>query len=191
MACVSELGLESVRVGPVDGGLRAAGKEVGRVCSQRERRASTSNLLLALDLHDLGRDLKFGDCAVSGAEDHIAVCEELHAVNAHREEAVARANALEQATLEVNLDNVTGEGADKSAAVIRGDHNALVDAFELTHLHVVVQNLLLTEVDIPDADTIVVDCHKLLACVIKEGDLVSNIHANSMADDGLSAHSLI
>jgi len=54
----------------------------------------------------------------------------------------------------------------------------------------VVQDLLLGVVDVPNANAIVVNRHELLASVVKEGDLVGDVHANSMANYWLSADSL-
>lgn len=52
-----------------------------------------------------------------------------------------------------------------------------------------VQDLLLGVVDVPNANAIVVNRHELLASVVKEGDLVGDVHANSMANYWLSADS--
>jgi len=163
---------------------------VGRVGRQRQRCARTSNLLLTLNLHDLGRDLELSDCTVTRAKDHVAVGEELHAVDAHGEEAVARADTLEEAALEVDFDDVASEGAHESTAVIGRDDHALIDALDLAQLQVLVENFLLAVVDVPDADAVVMDSHELLAGVVEEGDLVGNVHANGMANNRLSAHSL-
>mmetsp|Transcript_17904 Transcript_17904/g.22484 ORF Transcript_17904/g.22484 Transcript_17904/m.22484 type:complete len:328 (-) Transcript_17904:550-1533(-) len=191
VTCVSKLRLQSVRVGPVDGGLRGAGKEVCGVGRQRDGRARAGNLLLALQLHHLVRDLELGDGAVTGAEQEVAVSEELHAVDTLGEKAVARANALEKAALEVDLNDIASEGSEERAGVIGSDDNALVDALDLSHGHVVVQDLLLRVVDVPNADAVVVNGHKLLARVVEEGDLVGDVHANSVAANGFSTHSLI
>ena len=118
MASVPELGRERVRVSPVDGGLGAAGEEVSGVGSQGDGRAGAGDFLLALDLHHRRADLELSDGAIARTDDHVTVGEELHAVNAHGEETVARADALEEAALEVDLNDVAGEGAQEGARIV-------------------------------------------------------------------------
>lgn len=164
---------------------------MGRVSSQGDGRAGAGDFLLALQLHELVVDLELGNGTVTRAEQEVAVGQKLHAVDTLREEAVARADALEEAALKVDLNDITSESTEERAGVIRGDADALVDALDLAHGEVLVEDLLLGVVDVPDADAVVVDGHELLAGVVEEGDLVSDVHADGMATDGLSAHSLI
>jgi hypothetical protein len=70
--------------------------------------------------------------------------------------------------------------------IIRGDGNALVDTFDLTHVDVLVQNLLVNKVHSPDADTVVVDSDKFLVSVVVESDLVGDVHADTMSDNSFA-----
>ena len=190
MASVSELGNQCVGVSPVDGGLRATSEEVGGVSGERQGCARAGDLLLALNLHHLGGNLELGDGAITRSDDHVTVSQKLHAVDTHREEAVAWADALKEAAIKVDLNDVASEGTHEGARIIGRNGDALIDALDLTHLHVVVEDFLLAIVDVPDTDAVVVDSDELFASVVEEGDLVGDVHANSVADNGLSADGL-
>jgi len=135
-------------------------------------------------------DLKLGDSAVTSADEEIAVSEELHAVNTLGEEPVAGSNSLEEAAWEVNLDDITGEGTQVGAGVIGSNADALVDSLDLSHGKVLEEDLLLDVVDVPDADSVVVDGDKVLVGVVEEGNFVSDVHTNGMATDGFTRLSL-
>ena len=115
----------------------------------------------------------------------------MHAVDALGEERIAGADALEESALEVNLDDITGERAHESTLIVWGDHDALVNSLDLAHSEVLEQDFLLSVVDIPDTDTIVVDGDQLLVGVVVEGDLIGNIHAYIVTADCFSTLSLI
>ena len=115
----------------------------------------------------------------------------MHAVDALGEELVSRSDALKEPAFEVDLYDITSQCAHERTLVIRSDHNALINSLDLAHGQVLEQDLLLSVVDIPDADAIVVDGDQLFICVVKEGDLIGDIHANSVAADCFSAFSLI
>ena len=72
-----------------------------------------------------------------------------------------------------------------------GNHNALVNSLDLTHLQVSKENLLLLVVNIPYTKAIVVDGHKLLVGVVIECNLVRNIHTNGVSTDSFSTSNLI
>ena len=123
-------------------------------------------------------DLKLGDSAVTSADEEIAVSEELHAVDTLGEEPVAGSNSLEEAAWEVNLDDITGERAHESTLIVWGDHDALVNSLDLAHSEVLEQDFLLSVVDIPDTDTIVVDGNEVVVGVVEEGNFICNVHAH-------------
>ena len=164
---------------------------MSRVSGQRDRGASSEKLGLALDLHVLSADEELCNSTVTGTDKHVTIGEELQAVDTLREESVAWADTLEKSTIEVDLNDVSCEGSEVGRLVIRGDGNALIDSLELSHGHVLEQNLLLSVVDVPDADTIVVDGDQVIACVVVEGDFVGNVHADSMTANSVSCFSLI
>jgi CBS-domain-containing membrane protein len=56
----------------------------------------------------------------------------------------------------------------------------------LTHVDVLVQNLLVNKVHSPDADTVVVDSDEFLVGVVVESDLVGNVHANTVSDNSFA-----
>ena len=190
MASVTELGADSVRVAPVDGGLVAASEEVGRVSGQRDGRAGAHKLSTALNGHGSVGDRDLSDGTVTSTDHEVSVGEELHAVNSFLEK-LAGSYSLEEATVEANLDDVASEGAHVGAFVIRVDRDALVDAADLAHGQVLEEDLLLAVVDVPDADAVVVDCDEVVVGLVVEGDLVGDVHANGVAADGVSTLSLI
>ena len=87
-------------------------------------------------------------------------------------------NSLEESTIEVDLDDVTSERAQESASVFRGDCDTLESSLDLAHLEVLVEDLLLDVVNVPDADTIVVNGNEVVGRVVVEADLVSYMHAD-------------
>lgn len=186
MACVSELGGNSIGVAPVDGGLGGAGKEVSRVSREGDGGAGTHDLSLSLNLHHLVADLDLGNGTISSTCKKVAVSEQLHAVDALREQSVGWADSLEESALQVNLNDVTSESSHEGTGVIGSDNDALVDSLDRAHGEILEQDFLLGVVDVPDADAIVMDGHQLLVCVVEEGDFVSDVHANSMSTDGFS-----
>jgi len=70
--------------------------------------------------------------------------------------------------------------------IIGSNGNAVVDTLNLTHVDVLVKNLLLNKVDSPDADSVVVDSDEFLVGVVEESDLVCNVHADSVSDNSFS-----
>ena len=136
-------------------------------------------------------DLDLGDCAITSTDEKVAVSQELHAVYTLGEESVSRSDSLEQTALEINLNNITSQGTHESARVIRGNNNALVNSLDLAHCEVLEEDLLLDIVDVPDADTIVVNSHEVIVCVVEESNFVSDVHTNGMATDSFSTFGLI
>ena len=136
-------------------------------------------------------DLELGNSTVSSTEEKITVSQERHAVDAELEELASWSNSLEESTIEVNLDDVTSERAQESTSVFRGDCDTLESSLDLAHLEVLVEDLLLDVVDVPDADSVVVDGDKVLVGVVEEGNFVSDVHTNGMATDGFTRLSLI
>jgi len=131
-------------------------------------------------------NFKLGDCAVASTDEKITVGQELHAVDTLGEESVSGSNSLKETALKINLDNITSQCTHVSARVIWRNNDALVNSLDCAHCEVLEEDLFLDIVDVPDADTIVVDCHKVIVCVVEEGNFVSDVHANSMATDGFS-----
>jgi len=71
MAGVTQLGIDSVSVTPVDGGLVGTGKEMGVVGGQADGGDSTHDLGLLLDGHELSGDL--GNGTVAGSDHNVIV----------------------------------------------------------------------------------------------------------------------
>lgn len=134
-------------------------------------------------------DLDFSDSTVTRAQEEVTIRQQLHAVDALGEEIVSWADTLEEPALEVDLDDVTGQCAHVRALVIGSDHDALINSLDLAHGQVLEQNLLLRVVDVPDADAIVVDSDQFFICIVIEGDLIGDVHANIVPTDCFSAFS--
>ena len=58
-------------------------------------------------------------------------------------------------------------------------------------MEVLVEDLLGTVVDVPNAETVVVDGHQLVVGLVEEADLVGNVHTDSVSTDSLSGVDLI
>jgi len=184
VAGVSELGVESVGVGPVDGGLVCTDKGVGAVGSEGDGGDSAHDLGLLLDEHVLASHL--GDGTVSGSNHDIVVGEKLDGVDSEGEQTFGRAAPLEQHGGQGNLNDVTGSSSQQSVRVIGSDGDALVDSLYLAHVDVLVEDLLLLEIDSPDADTVVVNGDELLVGIVEESDLVSHVHADTVSDNSFA-----
>lgn len=103
------------------------------------------------------------------------------------EKTFCGANTLVKATLKVDLNNVASECTKVSTGVSRVDADALVLAFDLAHVDVLVGYLFGNKVASPDAEAVVVDGDELVVGGVEEGNLVSNVHTDRVAADGLSA----
>ena len=161
------------------------------VSCEGDGRAGAHNLLLSLQFHHLVADLDFGDSTITSTDEKVTVGQQLHAVDTLGEESVAGSDALEESALKVDLNDITSESSHVGARIVWGDDNALVDSLDLAHSEVLEQDFLLSVVDVPDADAIVVDGHHLLSGVVEEGDFVGDVHANGVSTDCLSTISLI
>ena len=95
-----------------------------------------------------------------------------------REESLGWPNSFEKVHVQVNLDDITGEGTQVGARVIGSDADALVDSLDLSHGKVLEEDLLLDVVDVPDANTIIVDGHEVVGRIVVEADFIGNMHAN-------------
>ena len=71
MACVAELGRDSVSVAPVQGGLGCASEEVSGVSGQSEAGYSAHYFGFALDEHVLGANL--GNSAITRTREQVTV----------------------------------------------------------------------------------------------------------------------
>ena len=123
-------------------------------------------------------DLELGDGAVSCTDKKVTVSQESHAVDAELEALVSWTDSLEESTIEADLDDVSSESAHESTSVVRSDCDTLVSSLDCTHLQVLVKDLLLDVVYVPDADAIVVDGHEVVCRVVVEADLVGYMHAD-------------
>jgi len=56
----------------------------------------------------------------------------------------------------------------------------------LSHVDILVENLLGDKVNIPETETIVVDGDELIVGVVEEFDLVSDVHSNVVSDEGFT-----
>jgi|TARA_B110000285_G_scaffold225320_1_gene283391 hypothetical protein len=56
----------------------------------------------------------------------------------------------------------------------------------LSHVDILVENLLGDEVNIPETESIVVDGDQLIVGVVEEFDLVSDVHSNVVSDKGFT-----
>ena len=54
----------------------------------------------------------------------------------------------------------------------------------MSHVDILVENLLGDKVNIPETETIVVDGDELIVGVVEEFDLVSDVHSSVVSDEG-------
>jgi len=106
------------------------------------------------------------------------------------EQTFGGANTLVKATLKVDLNDVTGEGTQVSAGICGVDTDALVLALDLAHVDVLVGDLLCYEVASPNAESVVVDGHKLVVSSVEESNFVSDVHADGVAANSFAGFNL-
>lgn len=185
MASVSQLGGNLIGVAPVKGSAGGTSEEVGRIGSQGQTGAGAHNFGLTLNKHVLNVDL--GNGAVTSTSKEITVGKKGEHVDTLLEKALGGANTLVEATLKVDLNDVTSKGTKVSTGISGVDADALVLALDLAHVDVLVGYLFGNKVASPDAEAVVMDGDELVVGGVEEGDLVSNVHADGVAADGLAA----
>ena len=102
------------------------------------------------------------------------------------EESFGWPNSFEETLVKANFNDVSSKSSKIGNTVIWGNDNALVDSLNLSHGEILVEDFLLDEITVPDADTIVVDGDQVVVGVVEESNFVCDIHANSMSTDGFS-----
>ena len=102
------------------------------------------------------------------------------------EKSLSGSNSFEETLVKADLNDISSESSKVGNTVIRGDNDALVNSLDLTHSEILVENLLLDEIAVPNTDTVVVDSNDVVVGVVEESDLVCDVHANRVATDGFS-----
>ena len=158
------------------------------ISSHRDGGASSHHL--GFTLHSEVAGGEFGNSSIASSNEEISVAEELHDVDSLLEESFGWANSFEETLVKANFNDVSGKSSKIGNTVIWGDHNALVNSLNLSHGEILIEDFLLDEITVPDADTIVVDRDKVVVGVVEESNFVCDVHANSMSTDGFSCLSL-
>ena len=94
------------------------------------------------------------------------------------EEYVSRTNSLEKSAIQTDLNYVTCESTHESTSVVGSDRDALEPSLDLAHLKVLVKDLFLNVVYVPDANAIIVDGHEVVGRIVVEANFIGNMHAN-------------
>jgi len=184
MASVSELRSNIVGVAPVDGSFVSSGEAVSRVSGKGNGGDSAHNLGFTLDEHILSS--KLSDSTISSSDHDVVVSQKLDSVNTLREKSLGWSNSLEKAFVEGDLNNISSACSEEGVHIGRVDSNAGVVSLDLSHVDVLVENLLGDEVDVPESESIVVDSDELVVGVVEEFNLVSNVHTNGVTNEGLA-----
>ena len=90
----------------------------------------------------------------------------------------------------MDFNYIAGQCSQVSTLVIRSNRDALIDSLDLSHLEVLEEDFLLDVVDIPDADSVVMDGDEVLVGVVVEGNFIGNVHTNRVATNGFSRFGL-
>lgn len=188
MACVSKLGVNLVSVAPVDGGFVGTGEQVGLVGGQGDRGDGAHNLGLTLDSHAF--DVHLGDGAISSSDEEVSVLDKFDAVDTLLEKSLVGSNPLEEASFEVNLDDITSAGSEVGELVVGGDFDALENSLNLTHVDVLVTNFLSVEVAVPHSEAVVVDSNQLGGGVLEEDNFVGDVVADGVSADRFAGSDL-
>jgi len=189
VASVTELGADLVSVAPVEGSLGGSGEEVSGISGESNAGHGAHDLGLRLDEHVL--DVDFGDSTISGTSKEVTVVEKGEDVDALLEKTLGGANALVEAAFEVDFDDVSGEGTEVGGGVSGVNNNALELALNLTHVDILVADLLGDEVAGPNAKAVVVDCDELVVSGVEETDLVGDVHADGVSAESFAGFDLI
>lgn len=103
------------------------------------------------------------------------------------EKSLVGADALEEASLEVDLNDISSSGSEVGHAVVWRNFNALENSLDLAHVDVLVSDLLGYEVAVPDTEAVVVDGDELVVGVVKEFDLVGDVHTDWVTAEGFAS----
>ena len=185
MAGVAQLRRDVISVAPVDGRLRSSSEEVRAIGRERDRGNRSHDLDFLLDVEVVRANL--GNGAISGADEKVAVVQQLQRLDTLREQLLVRAYALEVVLGDRDLYNISSLGADISVAVSGVDHTASKNTLNCLSQDVGVLDLFLNKVQIPSADAVVVHCEALTGSGIEEAYLVGDVLTNRVANQGFAA----
>ena len=157
---------------------------MGRVSSEADGSDSTHHFSLLLHVHVQGADL--GNGAVTSSDEQVAVREELDGLDTLLEELLVGSDSLEGVLLDRDLDDVTSLGAEVGVGVGGINDAAGENTLDLVGQDLVVLHLLLDEVQVPGSNAVVVHGEALGGRGVEEGNLVSDVHANWVSDEGLA-----
>ena len=188
VAGISKLGSDVIGVAPVDCGLVGTAEEVGRIGSETQRGNCTHDFSRFLDVEVNGIDL--GDLSITSTDKEVAVGEELDALDTLREQFLVGSKSLEKIVLEIDLHDISGLGSDVSEFVSGVDDTAGKNTLDLVSEDFGVFDLLLDEVEIPNAETKGVDGQAFGGGVVEEANFVCNIHANWISNECFAAFNL-
>ena len=184
MAGVAQLGSDVISVAPVDGRLRGSGKEVRAISRERDRSNCSHDLNLLLDVEVVRADL--GDGAISSTDEEVSITQQLQRLDTLGEQLLVGANTLEVVLGDRDLYDITSLGADVSVAVSGVDHTAGENTLNRLSEDVGVLDLFLNEIQIPDADAVVVHCEALTGSGVEEANLVGNVLTNRVSNEGFA-----
>jgi len=188
VASVSEFGVNAISVTPVDSGLIGTAEEMGSISGEAQRGNSTHDVGSLGQFHGLRVDL--GNLSITSSDEEVAILEELDAVDTLLEQMVLGTNTLVKVVLKIDAHNVTGLCTNESIFIIRGDAAANVLSFNLIGEDLGVLDLLSNKVEVPVADSKVVNGDTLGSSVVVEANLVGNVHTNGVSNDGFAAFNL-
>lgn len=94
MASISEFGVESISVGPVNSCFVGSNESVGTVSSEGNRGDSTHHLGFLLHEHVLA--CKFGNGTVSSTDHNVIVGQKFDGVDTEREQSLCGSTSFEQ-----------------------------------------------------------------------------------------------
>lgn len=185
---VSELRGDVISVAPVNGGFVGTAEEVGRISSKTQRGNCTHDFSRLLDVEINGIDLS--DLSITSTDEEVAIGEELDALDTLGEQFLVRSKSLEKIVLKIDLHDISSLGSDVSEFVSGVDNTAGKNTLDLIGEDFSVFNLLLDEVEIPDAETKGVDGQAFGGGVVKEANFVCDIHANWISNECFTAFNL-
>ena len=130
------------------------------------------------------------DLSITSTDEEVAVGEELDALDTLGEQLLVGSKSLEKIVLEIDLHDISGLSSDVSEFVSGINDTAGENTLDLVSEDLSVLDLLLDEVEIPDAKTKGVDGQAFGGGVIEEANFVCNIHANWISNECFAAFNL-
>lgn len=112
---------------------------------------------------------------------------QIDAIDSLREELLGWSDPLEQGFAERNFHEVSSLRSKVRAGIICVDDSTSKDSSEMTHVYVLILNLFVDQVAIPDFDAVVVHSQQIAVSLVVKANLVGSVGAYRIATNSFTS----